>query len=405
MQCPLCGSNVMRTQAFEKKINLYMQQKDDADKREKEFKHHIKILTAQLSESKVDKKKIEAEAIKKAERAASEKIKKIKEDADLKVQKKAEIIASKSARNIEEQLRKENALLLKREKAKLFEKAASEEKMKYQEEKLQSDKRERAYRIKLERAEKKVEDLNNQLKANNDVELKGEVQEDIIEDYVRNHFPGCDVTPVDKGKRGDDVHVTVIQSGKKIGTIGIESKDTKDYSSKWVENLKKGMTRDNLDYGIIISTSLPKGFSGIKWFFGGRIAMIKMNYSNLDLVLSGLIQTVIQLYQARKINSLSDTKQGELYKRITHPSLPLKIKSLLDSFMEESLLIDKDINNFEKSKGLRIKNHNDKKTHLKKVFSYISGGDETISSTLLGDSDEDDPKIIKIKSIKEEVIN
>lgn len=405
MECPLCGSSVLRTEEFENKINSYMKQQDEAERTKKELQFHINTLKAQVLEAKGNKNEIEALAQKKASKEAEAKIKVIKEQANLSIAKEAEKIANKTILQFETKIKKDNKEKLQKERDKLIELGISKSKIEFEEYRLQKDKESKAKEIKLARYEKEVEELNKKLKAGKDVELKGEAQEDLIEEFIKKQFPNCDVEPVGKGALGDDVHVIVHDVGKKVGTIGVESKDTLNYSSKWVEKLKDDMTRNNLDFAVIASTSVPKNFTGVKWEFGGRIAIIKMSYFSLNLIIATLIQAVIHLNNSKKINSLSETKQAELYERLTSSSLPMKIRSLVDSFTKEAEIIDKDSSYFEKSRGQRLKNLEQKKTQIRRIFSDMAGGDEKISSTLLIDADVEESNIVKIENIKEEVIN
>ena len=405
IECPLCGSSVLRTEAFEKKINSYMKQQDEAERTKKELQFHIRTLKAQVSEARGNKKQIEAMAQKKANKDALAKIKAYKEKADLSIAKEAEKIASKTIIQFEAKIKKDNKAKLQKEKNKLIELGASKSKNEFEEYKLQKDKDSKAKDIKLARYEKEVEELNKKLKAGKDVELKGEAQEDVIEEFIKKQFPDCNVKPVGKGALGDDVHIIVRDAGKNVGTIGVESKDTLNYSKKWVEKLKDDMTRNNLDFAIIASTSVPKNFTGVQWEFGGRIVIIKMSYFSLNLIIATLKQAVIHLHNSKKINSLSETKQAELYNRLTSSSLPMRIRSLIDSFAKEAEIIDKDSSYFEKSRGNRLKNLEQKKTQIRRIFSDMAGGDEKISSTLLVDTDFEESNVIKIESIKEEVIN
>ena len=405
MECPLCGSSVLRTEEFEKKINSYMKQQDEAERTKKELQFHIKTLKAQVSEAKGNKKQIEAIAQKKANKEASAKIEAYKVKADLSIAKEAEKIANKTILQFETKIKKDSKAKLQKERNKLIELGASKSKNEFEEYKLQKDKDSKAKDIKLARYEKEVEELNKKLKAGKDVELKGEAQEDIIEEFIKKQFPDCNVKPVGKGALGDDVHIIVRDAGKNVGTIGVESKDTLNYSNKWVEKLKDDMTRNNLDFAIIASTSVPKNFTGVQWEFGGRIVIIKMSYFSLNLLIATLKQAVIHLHNSKKINSLSETKQAELYNRLTSASLPMKIRSLIDSFSKEAEIIDRDSSYFEKSRGNRLKNLEQKKTQIRRIFSDMAGGDEKISSTLLVDTDFEESNVIKIDSVKEEVIN
>ena len=103
---------------------------------------------------------------------------------------------------------------LQKERDKLIELGISKSKNEFEEYKLQKDKESKAKEIKLARYEKEVEELNKKLKAGKDVELKGEAQEDLIEEFIKKQFPNCDVEPVGKGALGDDVHVIVHDAGK-----------------------------------------------------------------------------------------------------------------------------------------------------------------------------------------------
>ena len=405
IKCALCGSSVLSTKDFKKKISSYLKQQDDAEKKQKELQHRINLLVTQVSETKIDRKQIETEAQKRADKAASIKINQYKEKVDISIASEAEKLANNAIRQFEKKIEKDNEDKLKKERDKLIQLGASKSKNKFEEYKLQLDKENKAKEIKIARYEKQVEELNKKLKTSKDVELKGEAQEDLIEEYIRKHFPDCNITPVGKGALGDDVHINVIDTGKKVGTIGVESKDTLNYSNKWVDKLKEDMARDNLDFAIIASTSVPKNFSGVHWEFGGRIAIIKMSYFSLNLVIATLRQAVIHLYNSKRTNNLSDSKQAELYKRLTNSNLPMKIQNLVDSFTKEVELIDKDSSYFEKSRGLRLKNLEQKKTQIRRIFSDIAGGDEKISSTLLLDTEGEESNIIKIENIKDEIIN
>ena len=108
MECPLCGSSVLRTEEFENKINSYIKQQDEAERTKKELQFHIKTLNAQVLEAKGNKKEIEALAQKKASKEAEAKIKAIKEQADLSISKEAEKIANKTIIQFEEKIKKDN---------------------------------------------------------------------------------------------------------------------------------------------------------------------------------------------------------------------------------------------------------------------------------------------------------
>jgi len=93
-------------------------------------------------------------------------------------------------------------------------------------------------------------------------EVQGEVQEELIEDFLRRKFPTDIVTPIKKGERGGDCIMTLHnKNNKEIGKIYFESKDReKTFQEKWVDKLLKDMQDRNIGYGILVSTSSPKDF-------------------------------------------------------------------------------------------------------------------------------------------------
>ena len=93
-------------------------------------------------------------------------------------------------------------------------------------------------------------------------EVQGEVQEELIEDFLRRKFPTDQVTPIKKGEKGGDCILHILDQNKKnIGEIYFESKDReKFFQEKCVDKLLKDMQNRNIGYGILVSVALPKDF-------------------------------------------------------------------------------------------------------------------------------------------------
>ena len=78
------------------------------------------------------------------------------------------------------------------------------------------------------------------------VERKGEVQEELLEEYLKKEFPQDKFEPVKKGKRGADVIQFVQSKNQTIGKMLHESKDVLNFDEKWVSKLLDDMsTEDN----------------------------------------------------------------------------------------------------------------------------------------------------------------
>ena len=113
----------------------------------------------------------------------------------------------------------------------------------------------------LSKTEKIIKEQQKIIKQKS-VEVQGERQEELIEDFLKRKFPTDKITPIKKGERGGDCIMTLYnKNNKEIGEIYFESKDReKIFQEKWVDKLLKDMQDRNIGYGILVSVSLPKDF-------------------------------------------------------------------------------------------------------------------------------------------------
>ena len=114
----------------------------------------------------------------------------------------------------------------------------------------------------LEQQERLIKEKEKLLKQKS-TEVQGEVQEELLEDFLKRKFPDDKVTPIEKGKKGGDCILTILDNNKKkIGEIYFERKDReKVFQEKWVNKLLNDMKERNIGYGILVSASLPKDFN------------------------------------------------------------------------------------------------------------------------------------------------
>ena len=73
-------------------------------------------------------------------------------------------------------------------------------------------KQEKAHKIDLDRMRKKAEEAARAA-SQSPVERKGEVQEELLEEFLRKEFPEDKFEPVKKGKRGADI-IQLVQMKK-----------------------------------------------------------------------------------------------------------------------------------------------------------------------------------------------
>lgn len=227
-------------------------------------------------------------------------VEKIKKEEQIKAERLADSKAEKKFKSDNEKLEKENQKL-KKDKEKEREKIRKEEN-----EKASRDAEEK-YNKKTEKSNKENEINNKRLldrlakseKLNKEqeklikqksTEVQGEVQEELIEDFLRRKFPTDSVTPIKKGEKGGDCIMTLHnKKNEEIGKIYFESKDReKVFQEKWVDKLLKDMQERNIGYGILVSVSLPKDLQKDDGYVARHdcILIIEMNYQLIHSVVS-----------------------------------------------------------------------------------------------------------------------
>jgi hypothetical protein len=119
----------------------------------------------------------------------------------------------------------------------------------------------------IEGMKKQVEELKQKLQQGSQ-QQQGEVLETLLEDTLRDCFPGDLIESVPKGIEGPDIVQKVCKSSGEIcGIIAWELKRTKNWSDKWVDKIKEDLTPLNAEIGVIVSVALPpdvRNFSIIK---------------------------------------------------------------------------------------------------------------------------------------------
>ena len=371
IQCPLCKSEIAHSYAFEEQIKGFLKNKDEQNKKIEEYE-------IQLSNFKTREKQIRTDE----QTKAREEIEKNNEKFKAEILQKVQLEADKKA----EQKYKDT---LQNEKERYILQGASNEKIERDKEKLEYEKKEKAWQIDRKRNQRKLEEMSNRLKSSKNVELKGEAQEVLIQQYIEEKYPNFEVIPVPKGAKGDDIHIKVKDSkGKTIGSFGIESKNVAKYSQSWEEKLTKDIIKHKLDCAILVTSSMPPNKSAMFWTCGNKVAVVEMNIKSLYITIDACIMHIFEISKTRKMVGLSNTKQGELYKRISSQGVAMEIREHLILFAVEQKQIDKDSTSHEMSRNFRLKNLEDKKNSFRRIFSKIAGGDEKLSSALLNNNDE-----------------
>ena len=383
IKCPKCKASFNAQEAFQKHFEI---EKEKAIKETEEntrqkaledarkvYDDKIKVLQEQ-NKVKEDKIVKQDEAIKDIERIkleADQKIKIAVEEAKKEATEKSEKNASAKAEvRIKESIEKYKIDFKKkfeedetkkieqniREKIQSELKKESTNQNKIIEDlKDQLDKVTKKAALDNERNNKQIAELAS-LNAQTKSEMKGEVQEELIQDFLREKFPEDTIAEVKKGAKGPDCVLTINYKGKKnIGKIYIESKDTKAWKEEWVTKLFQDMQTQGVANGIIISTSVPKDFDEKSGFVnreGNTITIIKMDYRIIHITVSLIKSILIMKERNNASNNLPDEVK-KVWENVKSPNFQMPVRSMVNQIREFQKIFKKDIRDFNNSSSNR----------------------------------------------------
>lgn len=366
--CPKCKANFNAEEAFQKHFEI---EKDKAIKeieqnvRQKAKEDAGKIYENQLKalqeENKAKENKIseQGEAIKdvekriklEAEQKTKIAVEQAQKDAEKKVKENIEKYKIDIKKQYEEDEAKKIEQKLREEYESKIKKGETNQNNAIQELKDQLDKVTKERAIDNERNKRQIEELAS-LNAKTKSEIKGEVQEELIQDFLIEKFPDDSIQEVKKGARGPDCILTINYKGRKnIGKIYIESKDTKVWNEEWVTKLFNDMQVQGVENGIIVSTSVPKDFDDKSGFVnreGNTITIIKMDYRIIHVTVS-LIRSILIMKERNNASNNLPEEIRKVWENVKSPNFQMPVRSMLKQIGEFHKIFDKESKNFHTS--------------------------------------------------------
>ena len=308
-------------------------------KAENESKAKVQALQSKIQEAEKSRKEIELKMIatlKQKEKAIEDK---------LKAKEKA---MEKSSKENETKLMASLKLKEKVIEQKLKEKSENN----VQKLKDIMAKKDKEREIEKRRTQVKIDEMSRQLKQKS-MEVQGEVQEELIEDYLRSKFPNDIVEEVKKGAKGADCILTIKNTNnEKLAQIYFESKDHKTFKEEWVSKLLSDMKDKNINYGVLITTAMPKDYNkqhdGYVERHGKRIIIIPMNYPIIHMLVSFIKTNLINEHKSKK-DFDAPKMMKRLWDHIMGPSFQLPVRNLYQSMIKMNDLIGKEKKFFENS--------------------------------------------------------
>ncbi len=352
INCPNCGEDIDVNEILAEQVE---------DELEKKFQ---KKLAESIAKERTKTEK--AQAILEAERAALEKQKDTYQEkmaaavSDRLKQEKTRLESKLKEENeerfntLQSELREKSEQVkalnkskaeiekLKREKDELKDKIELEAQQKLskqlseEREKLQKTANEKAL-LKVTERDQVIQQLNEQIKTmqrkaeQGSMQLQGEVQEIVIEDWLRSEFPLDEIEEIKKGQQGADClqHINT-RNRQNCGSIYYESKRTKAFSPAWIEKFKADIQSKKATIGVLITQTMPKDMPRLGQVNGVWICSFD-EFKNLSKVLR---QSVIQLSQALVTQENKGDKMEMIYDFFTGNEFKMQVESIVEAFTQ-----------------------------------------------------------------------
>lgn len=282
--------------------------------------------------------------------ALADSSKKIKEEFELQLKRTQDDLQEKDERikKLIEQMSEITQELRDAKKAKEEAKLEMQKRLAEEEEKIRAEAQKKAEEEQHTKIAEKEKQLQDALKANEDMRRKleqgsqqaqGEVFELEFESILSQHYPNDKVMEVKKGVKGGDIIQEVWdRNGNYAGKILWELKNTKLWSESWVEKLKTDKRTINADEALLISEVLPNDVKKAGFRDGIWVTEREFVIPMADMMRAKLIQLSV----AKKALQGKDTKMEILYAYLSGTEFKHRVEAIVDAFTNMQTEIEKE---------------------------------------------------------------
>jgi hypothetical protein len=216
--------------------------------------------------------------------------------------------------------------------------------------------------LQLEEQKRLIEEMKKRAEQGS-MQRQGEVQELLLEEMLKDHFPFDIISEVGKGVEGADCMQTVRNHlGHDCGKIIFESKRTKTFQASWIEKLKTDMRSKGADVAIIVTQAYPKDFK----CFGELDGIWICSFSEVIALTTAMRHTIIRIAETKRGEENKGEKMQLLYDYLTGNEFRQQMETIVEGFLSMKTSIDKERIQMEKLWKEREK-------QLQKVLISTSG--------------------------------
>jgi hypothetical protein len=202
------------------------------------------------------------------------------------------------------------------------------------------------------------------------MQMQGEVQELILEEFLAVKYPYDIISEVPKGKSGADIIQTVRNPlNAECGKIAYESKRTVSFNKEWITKLKDDMIAIKADIGVIVTQTMPQGVKSFSNIDGIWVC----SFSEFESVVSVLREMLLSINQV-KLQGINKSDAKEMiYNYLTSNEFNQRVTQIVDTFNKIRDGINKERTQMTKIWAMREKQIESIVLGMSEMFGSIKG--------------------------------
>ena len=163
------------------------------------------------------------------------------------------------------------------------------------------------------------------------MQMQGEAQELIIEDWLKAQYPLDTIEEIKKGARGGDCIQTInTRSFTSAGKIYYESKRTKAFQPAWIEKFKADIRERSANIGVLVTEAMPQGMERM----GYREGIWICSFTEFKALSEVLRESLISMHRVIAQQENRGDKMSLVYEFLTSNEFRLQVEAIVEGFTQ-----------------------------------------------------------------------
>jgi len=169
------------------------------------------------------------------------------------------------------------------------------------------------------------------------MQLQGEVQELIIEEWLSANYPLDTIEEIKKGARGADCIQTInTRSATNCGKIYYESKRARAFQPAWIEKFKIDIREKGANIGVLVTETLPVDMDRM----GYREGIWICSFPEFKGLSSVLRESIISMHRVLLQQENRGDKMSLVYDFLTSNEFRLQVEAIVEGFTQMKIDLD-----------------------------------------------------------------